>query len=201
MFIESPSFPDTLAYGGVGGPRWLTLVTSSPTGTERRQPRWTLSRGHWAVTVMHRTSAETLTLLAFFYAIAQGRAHGFRLRDFEGGEDTGTDEPLGTGTGSSATYQLVKRYTLGAQTYSRPITKPISGSLVVKVNGTPTTSFTVNTATGIVTMTATNGATLTASFLFEVPVRFAQDACRIRFVAPNAYTWDAVEMVEIRDIV
>lgn len=200
MFIETPSFPDTLAYGGVGGPRWLTLIASSPGGGERRTQRWATTRGEWQAGLVNRTSTETLSLLAFFYTIGKGRANGFRFRDFEGGEDTGTDEGLGLGIGSSTTYQLVKHYVLGTHEYQRPIQKPIAGSVTIKVNGTPSTSFTVDTTTGIVTMNATNGAVLTASFLFEVPVRFETDQCQVRYVAPNAYSWDALPLVEIRDI-
>jgi uncharacterized protein (TIGR02217 family) len=137
--------------------------------------------------------------VAFFRAIAQGRTHGFRFHDFGAGESIGTDEPIGTGTGSSATYQLIKRYTIGVYSFDRTITKPVAGTLIVKVNGVATTSFTVDTTNGEVTINATNGAAITASYQFQVPVRFDQDRLDIRRLDAQAYDLSNITLTETRD--
>ncbi len=199
MFIESPSFPQLLAYGATGGPRYHTTVTVSQSGSEQRNQAWARPRGVWEVGLVHRSRVETEALLAFFRGVAHGQLHGFRFRDFLPGEETGTAEPLGVGTGSATTYQLVKRYTAGSLTDDRRITKPIAGSVVVFVNGTPTDTFTVDVTTGRLTMTATLGAVLTASFRFEVPVRFANDHIEVRRVAPEVYSIESLQLIEITD--
>jgi uncharacterized protein (TIGR02217 family) len=197
MFYEI-SLPQGLAFGSRGGPAWLTSLQASPAGPERREQRWSAPRRRWDIGLVNRNRVESEALLAFFYCIAQGKAHGWRFRDFEPGEDTGRREPLGVGTGASAVYQLVKRSTSGAMTYDRVITKPIAGTLQVFANTTETAAFTVDTTTGKVTLTAEDGAVLTASYRFEVPCRFDTDDVRMSRVDIDMYSWEAVPIVELR---
>jgi uncharacterized protein (TIGR02217 family) len=198
-FLEMAIFPETIAFGAIGGPEYATSVVSGDGGDEYRQATWTYPRHRYQLSLATRNATDTATLFAFFHAVAKGRANGFRFPDFGAGESLGYLEPIGTGTGSSASYQLIKRYTSGAITMDRPITKPISGSVRVFVAGVETTSFTVDTATGLVTINATNGAAITASFRFHVPVRFTSDRCAIRRI-DGGYLWEGIELVEVRDI-
>ena len=198
-FLEMAVFPESLAFGAIGGPEYATSVVAGDGGDEHRQATWTYPRHRYQLSLAVRNAADTIALYAFFHAVAKGRANGFRFLDFGAGESVGYIEPIGTGTGASATYQLIKRYTSGATTMDRLISKPISGSVRVFVAGVETTSFTVDTATGIVTMSATASAAITASFRFHVPVRFAADRCVIRRVN-GGYLWEGIELVEVRDI-
>jgi len=205
-FIETPTFPDTLAYGARGGPTWLTQLVVPQSGHEKRTRKWSQQRMRWQVGLQNRSASETITLIGFFNAVAVGRLNGFRFRDPSAGESAGTDEPIGVGDGVDTTFQLSKRYTAGAFTYDRTITKPVSGTVTCKVNGVPTAAFTVNTATGVVTFTAAPGNTLpvTASFTFDVPVRFDVDILDIEIISKNdsigAYSWGNIPIIETRDI-
>lgn len=199
MFHERPVFTQQLAFGSAGGPGWLTSLAPGPAGWERVEQRWTHPRGRWDVGHMDRTEAESAALLAFFYCIAKGRANGWRFRDFALGESTGLNEPLGTGTGSPQVLQLVKRYTSGAETYDRVIRKPVLGSVRIKANGTPTTAFTVDTTTGLVTITATAAAVLTATYTFDVPCRFDTDQVQMARVDLDRYSWGSIPILELRD--
>ena len=80
----------------------------------------------------------------------------------------------------TATFQLVKRYGSGLRDHVRLISKPVAGSVVVAVNGTPAANFTVDTTAGLVTFQAGSipgvGVEVTAGFEFDVPVRFDTDA-------------------------
>jgi len=72
----------------------------------------------------------------------------------------------------------VKAYASGAQTWTRTITKPVSGTVVVAIGGVVQASgWSVDIATGIVTFTTApvNGAAITAGYQFDVPVRFDTD--------------------------
>ena len=199
MFLESPSLTQLLAFGSSGGPGWLTSLAPGPSGYERVEQRWTQQRGRWDVGHVDRTGAESEALLAFFYCVAKGKANGWRFRDFEPGESTGLDEPLGTGTGAPQVLQLVKRYTSGAETYDRMITKPVLGTVRIKSNGTPTTAFTVDTTTGLVSITATAAAVLTATFTYDVPCRFDTDVVQMARVDVDRYSWGSIPIVELRE--
>ena len=81
---------------------------------------------------------STLELAVVLYRKRKGAAHGFRYKDFLDytSNTIGNVEPqfhdvtLGTATGSSPSeeFQVVKRYTSGATTFVRNITKPGCGS-------------------------------------------------------------------------
>lgn len=197
-FIESPCFPETIAYGAAGGPEYSTSLPESPSGFEATKALWAYPRHRYQLGLAVRNDTDTRALFAFFHAVGKGRWQSFRFPDFNAGEAVGLDEPLGTGTGAEEDYELVKRYADGGLTLDRPITKPRAGTVTIKSNGTPTGSFTVDTTTGIVTMTATSGHVLTASFAFDVPVRFAIDRLAMQRV-DGGYLWGSIELVETRD--
>lgn len=197
-FLEMAIFPETIAYGAIGGPEYATTIVSGDGGDEYRQPTWTYPRHRYQLSLAPRNATDTAALMTLF-RICKGRAYGLRFLDPGAGESIGYLEPIGTGTGSSASYQLIKRYTSGATTMDRIITKPIAGSIRVFVAGVETTSFTVDTATGLVTINATAAAAITASFRFHVPVRFDSDRCMVRRV-DGGYIWEGIELVETRDI-
>lgn len=196
MFLESLLFPDTVALGMTGGPRFATTVAPSPSGAEALMDHWPLELGAWDLVQANRTDAETAALLALF-RLACGRAHGFRFHDPT--DDTGTLELLGTGDGTTQTYQLVKHYDDGAFTYSRPILKPIAGSVLVYLDGVLTTTVLVSSSTGVVTLDPAPDADvlITASFRYHVPVRFDMDACAITCVEPGISTWSGMRLVEL----
>lgn len=103
----------------------------------------------------------------------RGKLYSFRLKDWT--DFTATNERLLlTGTGGSQSQQLVRRYAFGTETLLRPIRKPVSGTVVIRANGSPISSS-IDYSTGIATYTATGGAVITWSGEFDVPVSFAQD--------------------------
>jgi len=202
MFIESPRFPDEIAYGAVGGPQFLTHIVDSPSGAESRQQQWPLGPAVYDLALEHRGEALTRELLAFFRCCAKGQAHGFRFHDFQPGEDRGVQELLGYGNGSHTTWQLIKQYVIGGLAYARPILKPVAGTVVAYVNEVEAApgSYTVDATTGLVTFAAPppQDATVRATFLFDVPVRFMTDGLSMRGVAPGVWSWESVQLKEIR---
>jgi len=109
---------------------------------------------------------------------------------------------LGVGDGATATFQLVKRYGSGLRDHVRAITKPVAGSVVVAVDGTPAVSFTLDAATGIVTFLAGSipgmGAEVTAGFAFDVPVRFDTDQLSINLQNFASGDIPEIPVVEVR---
>lgn len=201
MFIESPRFPDEIAYGAVGGPQFHTHLLESPSGAESRAQQWPLGPAVYDLALVHRDETLTRELLAFFRCCAKGQAHGFRFKDFQPGESTGAQELLGYGDGTLTTFQLCKQYVIGGLAYRRIIRKPVEGTTVAFVDEAPLSSgaYTVESTTGLLTLATppAAGVTVRATFDFDVPVRFTIDHLAIRGVAPHAWTWDGVTLRQI----
>ena len=199
MFLESASFPQTIAYGATGGPEYSTGIVQRFGGDEQRNRNWYAPRHRYELGLAVRNETDTRELFAFFNAVAQGRKNGFRFPDFNAGESEGYLEPLGVGTGDAETYQLVKRYTSGALSYDRVIVKPRPGTVLVYADSVLLASadYSVNLSTGEVTATADLDAVLTATFRFDVPVRFTTDRLAIRRI-DGGYQWDSIEVIEDR---
>ena len=129
-FIEDPRFPESISYGAVSGPEFQTEVIVVNSGFESRNANWEQSRARYDVGHKGRNKAITDELIAFFRN-AQGRAHGFRFKDW-------TDFQVTHATGRlkklpRLTFQLQKHYSTGASRYVRDISKP--STVEVKRNG------------------------------------------------------------------
>ncbi len=187
-------------------PEFSTSVAVTASGFERRNSLWSNARLRFDVGPGIRSEAELGELIAFFRA-RRGAARGFRLRDpsdFSSSGMTGTpgmsDQLLGLGDGVTASFPLVKRYGDGDAVQSRRITRPVAESVVISRDGSPASGWTLEEG-GIVTFAAAPaaGAEIRAGFLFEVPVRFAEDRLEIAGAAFAAGEAPSVPVVEIRE--
>lgn len=183
MTFHEVLFPVRIAFGSSGGPSRRTDVVSLANGDEERNAVWADSRRSYDAGQGVKSLDDVDKITQFFEA-RYGRLYGFRYKDpldnkscLPSGVPQATDQAIGTGTGSLSTFQLVKLYVSGGYTYSRTIKKPCVGSVLVALDGVPTTAFTVDTTTGIVTMDSPPSAAVavTAGFQFDVPVRFDTD--------------------------
>lgn len=165
-FIETPRFPDDIAYGAAGGPQYSTDLVVTAGGYEKRNQNWSAARLKWDVGYSVRLQSQYDALLAFFHAV-KGRAMGFRFKDHSDYAATASNGRVGAGAvgdGTPGPFQLIKRYTSGSTTTDRDISKPVSGSVTVYKGGvvqTPTTHYTLDTATGLVTWTALDSKAIT----------------------------------------
>jgi uncharacterized protein (TIGR02217 family) len=197
--------PLALAFGSAGGPERATDVTRLASGDECRNARWAGSRRRWEAggAVMKLDLAHDL--VAFFES-QRGRLYGFRFRDpidckscAPSGTPSAMDQPLGVGDGLTVTFQLIKRYSSGAGSWNRTVLKPVDGSVVVAVNGAVTTAFDIDPTSGVVTFHAApaEGATLTAGFEFDTPVRFDVDRLELSLDGHDAARLIRASLVEI----
>lgn len=171
-----------------------TRVVPLKNGHERRNANWSGKKRRYTSRYATFTADEAEELLAFS-EIADGRANSFRFKDWS--DFKATAQPLGTAPSGTTPVQLQRTYTRGAYSRVRTITKPVDGTVVVYQNGTPKAG-TVDTSTGLFTPSTswTGGATLTADFQFDVPVRFATD--EIEFVLPHRDIFEVnCDLVEV----
>jgi uncharacterized protein (TIGR02217 family) len=204
-------FPLAIGFGSTGGPERRTDVVLLASGHEERNARWADSRRRYNAGTGLRSLADLYELIAFFEE-RRGRLYGFRWRDradwtsaAPGLEAGPEDQAIGTGDGEIAAFQLAKRYGGVFAPYGREIRKPVAETVRVAVDGVEQdlgTDFTLDAGTGIVSFLAGHvpgeGASVTAGFCFDVPVRFDTDRLDINLAAFEAGEAVSVPVVEIR---
>ena len=207
MAFHEVRFPDNISRGARGGPERRTQVVELASGDEERNASWADSRRRYDVAYGIRRADDLAAVVAFFEA-RNGRLHGFRYKDWADyksclpSQTPGpTNQPIGTGNGAATLFQLVKRYTSGAQSWTRAITKPVTGTVTIALNGTPQASgWSVSTSTGLITFTTAPaaGVAITAGFEFDVPVRFDTDALDVTLDLERLGSITSIPLVEIR---
>ncbi|WP_375262522.1 TIGR02217 family protein [Palleronia sp.] len=206
MAFHEERCPADLSFGAVGGPERRTEIVTLANGFEERNTTWAHSRRRYDVGFGLRSMEDVELLIAFFEA-RRGRLHGFRWKDWAdyssalgGAAVSFGDQKIGTGDGTSRAFHLSKTYGVGRSSYVRLITKPVAGSVRVGVDGVEIADFDVDHTTGAITLPAAPalGVTVTAGFLFDVPVRFDTDRIDISLATFNAGQVPDVPVVELR---
>lgn len=180
MFLETPRFPLPPSLGYRVIPKYSVTAIERAGGIRRRNLNWTAPLHTFACEIEH-ADEDIATVLEFMHAVA-GTAYAFRFKDWNDYKScrpyqtaAATDQPLVLQAGSPAAYQMVKQYTKGALTRTRPIQKPVTGTILVADNGvtkTPDTHYTVDYTTGLVTLLFAPVGALTWGGEFDVPVTF-----------------------------
>jgi uncharacterized protein (TIGR02217 family) len=204
-------FPRAIGFQRQGGPGFNTSIVAVQSGQEQRNRAWAYARAEYQASLVTPVSAvgNTDTFIeqvrTFFLQVG-GMADGFRFYDHL--DCIAVNEPLVLVSGSI--YQLQKTYTLGGRTYTRPIYKPITSSVInyQGVNLTNTVSITsggtlssVDHATGQVTLSGVSG-TPHASFSYHIPVRLTSDKFEPE-VEPSSsgnrvIKWNSLGLIEVR---
>ncbi|SHE50389.1 TIGR02217 family protein [Loktanella atrilutea] len=209
MAFHDIRFPANLSFGATGGPERRTEIVTLANGYEERNTPWQHSRRRFDAGVGLRSLDDIAQLVAFFEA-RQGQLHGFRWKDW--GDYTScapsqtpemTDQLIAVGDEVTTVMPLVKRYQSGGQSYLRPITKPVPGTLRIAIGGVETQEsidWTVDTTTGLVTFAHAPdlGAEVRAGFAFDVPVRFDTDRIETSVSSFQAGQAPSVPVVEVR---
>ena len=201
-------YPLALGRDASVAPEFSTTIALTASGHERRNSQWSDARLNYDVGTGIRSQAELGVLLEFFRA-RRGPARGFRLADpydFSSNGLTGTptmsDQLIGTGDGYAATFQLAKSYGSGEEPQIRPITRPRAGTILVSVDGVAEADWVLGTGGRIIFGSAPpEGAEIRAGFLFDVPVRFAEDRLEISGATFAAGDAPSVPLIEVREAV
>lgn len=194
--------PLSVGFGAQGGPERRTDIVSLASGGETRNAVWAGSRRRWDL-ASAITKLDGLSRLVAFFEARRGRLHGFRFRDVVddhsgpvGTDISATDVQIGIGDGQRDMFELTKTY--GETT--RRIWKPVEGSVRVALDGVETAAgIIVSNTRGEVRFTTPpiEGSTITAGFLFDVPVRFDTDRLETTLDAFEAGHVAQVPIVEL----
>lgn len=211
MNFHDIRFPTAISRGSQGGPERRTDVVVLGSGFEERNSRWAHSRRSYNAGYGIKTLDELHEVVAFFEE-RRGKLYGFRWRDHADWKSaapsaavTATDQVIGTGTGTRAAFQLVKTYGTAHAPWTREIKKPVAGSVLIAVGGvvrTAGTHFVVDVTTGVVTFLAGHlpaaGASVTAGYEFDVPVRFDTDKLEVSHSGFSHGAIPSMPIIEVR---
>jgi uncharacterized protein (TIGR02217 family) len=199
-FIDQ-RFPESYAYGAVATDDWLTEIVVTRNRREYRNAPVADVRRSWDLSTTGKTAEQRAGIHDYFLAM-RGPFHIFPFRDLF--DYQAQRSVIGAGDGAADDFQLVKAYTIGGETYSRTITKPVIASVQVWVNNVEQVSgWTVDRATGVVSFTSppSNEAVIEASCEFDVPVRFAESRLAWRAQARSGselfFFCDALTLIEV----
>jgi uncharacterized protein (TIGR02217 family) len=183
-----------------------TQVVALAGGQERRSSRWAGSRRIYDAGTALRSPDALHAVMAFFEE-RRGRLYAFRFHDRLDAKScppqqapSPLDQRIGTGDGTRTQFLLVKAYGTLHAPYLRPITKPVTASVQIALDGIALTNgFSCNPLTGLVTFTTApaSGSVITAGYQFDVPVRFDTDELDLTFTPGANGKVPHVPMIEI----
>lgn len=209
MSFHDVRFPASLSFGSVGGPERRTEVIALTNGFEERNTPWAHSRRRYDAGVSMRSLDDIAALIDFFEA-RRGQLYGFRWKDWSdfkscapSGDPSFRDQRIGTGDGVTRTFQLTKTYQSGVNSYARPLTKPVAGTVLAGVSVDELVAgvhFDVDHTSGTITFVDAPPADVevTAGYEFDVPVRFDTEAIQTSVASFQAGEVPNVPVVEIR---
>ncbi|MCB1372261.1 MAG: DUF2460 domain-containing protein [Rhodobacteraceae bacterium] len=209
MNFHEVRFPVALSMGSSGGPERRTEIVTLSNGYEERNSPWAHSRRHYDAGLGVRSLDDMAEVIAFFEA-RHGQLHGFRWKDWTdwkscrpSAEPGIFDQKIGTGDGTTTVFQLSKSYASGSQSYVRPISKPVDGSVRLAVGGQEIfegPDFGVDTSTGRVSFAVApgQGVLVSAGFAFDVPVRFDTDRIATSLAGFSAGEIPSIPVIEVR---
>ncbi len=197
--FDDVQFPLAIGRGATVSPRFSTDVVTTLSGHEKRNSDWADARLEFDAGPGVRSEEELRRLIAFFRA-RRGAAKAFRFTDpYDHSSNnmidppTATDQVIGTGDGGQTRFTLVKNYGDG-EPQQRIINRPVRSSVLVAVDGAVVSNWSLDTLGQIVfDSPPVEDAQITAGFLFDVPVRFADDRLDV-----SASTFLAGEIPEVR---
>jgi uncharacterized protein (TIGR02217 family) len=201
------TFPGCPTYGFIPEPNLLVKITAREGGFERRDRKW--SRFLWKYTGVpmgDQPQEDILDIYDFWLAMG-AMWSGFRFKDWMDFQScrisetpAATDQPLEASADSPANFQLLKVYTTksGRTTQLREITRPIGSTIMIANDvGAPQTDWTLNEATGVVSIGEGFAGTPTSwGGQFDVWVRF--DAQFNPTISNHEIMSVTVQLAEIR---
>lgn len=207
MGLLTTLFPDSIARGAEGGHGGFnTIIVSHAGGYETPNAEWEDARGRWNLSLAIKKTDSAAAARDYFY-MARGRFHHWPMRDWT---DWECERASGRAVAIDAsTFQLSKVYGDDPTfEYVRPLYLPIAGTVQIWRNAAALAlgvDFTVDTATGIVTLASPIGTdTIECAFDFYCRCRFDTDSYSPRLI-DRAHSsgallieWDNIDVIEVR---
>ena len=213
--FDDVQLPTDMSRGFTSTPRFDTTIATSGAGYEQRNQNWMTPRREYEINYDVWDQTRLNQLIAFYIARG-GRARGFRFRDWtdwyvgmvysvtSGVVSLTYDTPVqfGTGNGATTAFQLTKTYADTINPTARKITRPVTGTVKIYLNGVEQTSgVTVNYSTGLITFTTapSSGVAIAWCGQFDVPVRFDTDSLQFDMQFSTTGVVKGATIIELRE--
>lgn len=197
--IDNVVINEELETGAKGGPMFQTSVIPFSSGINQRNQCW--SEEKISYECQYGASDKTgYREIVDFCRKRRGQARGFLLHDFQ--DDEGVDEVMyGDADGTNKVFLFQKAYADSETTYYRRITRPRNATVVVKVDSVISSDYTIGASGGWIEFGTAPGAAavVTASYTFDVPVRFTEDSVYAILFWSGAGTIDTFHLEGVRD--
>lgn len=209
--VTGQRFPTGISYGSAGGPLFSTTIVPLRSGRTVKNQNWEYPLQVYNLIHSLRSETQMEELRDWFYALA-GQFNTARFKDpydykscALGDSIASSDQILGTGDGSTVDFDLVKTYTVGSLSMSRPTPGVLATSLIVEVGGATTAGYTRTPWTNTITFATApaTGAVIKAGFEFDVLVEFGVDQFNV--IAENCNSINgqlvfAVDNLPLREV-
>jgi len=204
--FDDVDFPLAVGAHASVEPGFSTAIVTTAAGFEQRNADWADARMGYDAGPGVRSEADVGALIAFFRA-RRGAARAFRFRDpFDDsshgmtGTPTALDQLLGAGDGVRTRFVMVKHYGEGDDALRRIITRPVTGTVMVALDGVGVASgWSVDAGAVVFDVAPAASVAVTAGFRFDVPVRFAEDRLAVSRATFLAGEVASVPLVEVRE--
>lgn len=195
-FLEE-RLSERISFGARGGPAFSTQVAKSFSGFRSANQNWVMPLHRYDISQCVRSNDDFEEMRAFFYNV-KGQLDGFRFKDWGDYLATIANTTL---VASGGDWQLMRVYRKGVRTFSRPIYKPVDGTVVVYDGANAPLPAVVDATTGLATVTGTPASW---SGEFDVPVAFTNDLMEVEITSRNEsqgllMSWPSVQLEEIRE--
>lgn len=201
MAFHDVRIPTSISAGARGGPMFSNPKVTTSSGWRQTNMNWEypLHRYDLSSVLKNRTKREEAKA---FFILRGGDAHSFRFKDHadylvgyamvNGALVFTAEHDFAVGDGSTTDFQLAKVYSDAAATLSRPITKPVTGTVRIFLNGVEALAgWTVDTDTGIVSFDVAPGLGVVISWAgqFDLEVQLDDPAMMVELDSPTTGDW------------
>jgi uncharacterized protein (TIGR02217 family) len=194
--FHNVSLPKYVAIFAVGSSEFSTSTAVSMSGREVRSMDTEIPRRRYSLKNCCLSLGQFESFYSFFQARA-GQRFSFRLRDHF---DYKVEKHIiGVGDGATNEFQLYKTYDDNVSSYTRIITKPVTDSVGLWHIDQVLEIESVDDVTGKVRLSEApaEGVEICASFIFDVPVRFATDSIKYSLGIDGSIMVEEVELIEV----
>ena len=194
-FLET-RFPESISFNSSSILEFNTSVITTKNGSEQRNINWNSNKMKFNIINGIKTKAELDEIIAFFRNV-RGKAYGFRFKDWS--DYQAENQLIGVGDGETKDFQLIQDDRTNTNYYIRKITKPVISTIKIFIDGTSTNDVNIDLKTGIVSFNEAPSidAVITATFEFDVPVRFDSDMLEITMNTINTGKVKDITLIEI----
>jgi len=195
MSFHNVTLPHFVSLCAIGSPFFQTSIAQSFSGREVRSSDYSSYRQIYKIQNCKISVMQFHQFNSFFKARA-GKRFSFRFKDFA--DYKVENQIIKKGAGEIGLHKL---YEDPISTYVRKITKPKTQSVRLFTDGQETRDYELDENTGIVKLTKDllEHQILTASFEFDVQVRFAKDNFSYAFCHDGSVELLEVELIEVTE--